>query len=88
MAFGKAGGDFLKEKLHGKGTVWAFRGVPGVGEEVLRYQGFKDALKGTDIKIGAEVYADWNYAKAKQLCARTSSPPVSRSTASGSPARI
>jgi ribose transport system substrate-binding protein len=67
-AFGRTGGDFLKDKLHGKGTVWAFRGVAGVGEEVARYNGFKDSLKGTDIKIGAEVYGDWNYAKGKQLC--------------------
>ncbi len=67
-AFGNAGGEFLKERLHGKGVVWAFRGVPGVGEEVLRYKGFTDALKGTDIKIGTEVYGDWNYAKAKTLC--------------------
>lgn len=67
-AFGKAGGDFLKEKLHGKGTIWAFRGVAGVGEEIARYNGLKEAIKGTDIKIGAEVYGDWNYAKGKQLC--------------------
>jgi ribose transport system substrate-binding protein len=66
--FGKAGGEFLKEKLHGKGVVWAFRGVAGVGEETARYNGFKEALQGTDIKIGTEVYGDWNYAKAKQLC--------------------
>ena len=67
-AFGKTGGEFLKDKLHGKGTIWAFRGVAGVGEEVARYNGLKEALKGTDIKIGAEVYGDWNYAKGKQLC--------------------
>ncbi len=66
--FGKTGGDFLKEKLKGKGTIWAFRGVAGVGEETARYNGLKEALKGSDIKIGAEVYGDWNYAKAKQLC--------------------
>ena len=68
QAFGRTGGEFLKDRLHGKGTIWAFRGVAGVGEEVARYQGFTDALKGTDIKIGTEVYGDWNYAKAKQLC--------------------
>ena len=67
-AFGKTGGEFLKDKLHGKGTIWAFRGVAGVGEEIARYNGLKEALKGTDIKIGAEVYGDWNYAKGKQLC--------------------
>ena len=67
-AFGKTGGDFLKAKLKGKGTIWAFRGVAGVGEETARYNGLKESLKGTDIKIGAEVYGDWNYAKGKQLC--------------------
>jgi ribose transport system substrate-binding protein len=56
-AFGKTGGEFLKDRLHGKGTIWVFRGIAGSG-----------ALKGTDIKIGAEVYGDWNYAKGKQLC--------------------
>lgn len=67
-AFGKAGGTFLKERLGGKGTIWAFRGVAGVGEETARYNGFVESLKGSDIKIGAEVFGDWNYPKAKQLC--------------------
>lgn len=66
--FGRVGGEFLREKLGGKGTVWAFRGVAGVGEETARYNGFVKALEGTDIRIGAEVFGDWNYAKAKQLC--------------------
>jgi ribose transport system substrate-binding protein len=67
-AFGRAGAEFLKEKLGGKGTVWAFRGVAGVGEETARYNGFIEGLEGSDIKIGAEVFGDWNYPKAKQLC--------------------
>ena len=66
--FGRVGGDFRVKQLHGKGTVWAFRGIAGAQEEVERYNGFASALKGTDIKIGAEVYGDWNYAKSKQLC--------------------
>ena len=66
--FGEVGGTFLKEKLGGKGTIWAIRGVAGVGEEQLRYDGFKRAIEGTEIKIGAEVFGDWNYAKAKGLC--------------------
>jgi ribose transport system substrate-binding protein len=68
LAFGRTGGEFLKNRLHGKGTIWVFRGIAGVGEEIARYKGLVDALKGTDIKIGAEVYGDWNYAKGKQLC--------------------
>ena len=67
-AFGKTGGEFLKSKLNGKGVIWAFRGIAGSAEETARYNGLVEALKGSDIKIGAEVYGDWNYAKAKQLC--------------------
>ena len=67
-AFGRTGGEFLRDKLHGKGTIWVFRGIAGSGEEIARYNGLKEALKGSDIKIGSEVYGDWNYAKGKQLC--------------------
>jgi ribose transport system substrate-binding protein len=67
-AFGKAGGEWLKQKLGGKGTIWVFRGIAGVVEETLRYDGLIKALAGSDIKIGAEVFGDWNYTKGKQLC--------------------
>jgi ribose transport system substrate-binding protein len=66
--FGEVGGKWLKEKLHGKGTIWAFRGVAGVQEEIDRYNGFRKGIAGSAIKIGAEVFGDWNYAKSKQLC--------------------
>jgi ribose transport system substrate-binding protein len=66
--FGEVGGKFLAQKLGGKGTIWAFRGVAGVGEEILRYNGFRKAIEGTNLKIGSEVYGDWNYTKGKQLC--------------------
>ena len=66
--FGQQGGEFLKEELKGKGSVWAFRGIAGVDEETLRYNGFKKSLAGTDLKITQEVFGDWGYAKAKQLC--------------------
>lgn len=67
-AFGRVGGEFLVKQLKGKGTVWMIRGVAGVAEEEFRYQGAVSAFKGTDIKIGAEVYGDWSYAKGKQVC--------------------
>jgi ribose transport system substrate-binding protein len=67
-AFGRVGGEFLVKQLKGKGTVWMIRGVPGVAEEEYRYQGAVSAFKGTDIKIGAEVYGYWSYAKGKQVC--------------------
>ena len=66
--FGKQGGDYLRKELKGKGNVWAFRGVAGVDEETLRYNGFRKALAGSDIKITHEVFGDWGYAKGKQLC--------------------
>ena len=66
--FGKQGGDYLRNELNGKGSVWAFRGVAGVDEETLRYNGFKKALEGSNIKITQEVFGDWGYAKGKQLC--------------------
>jgi len=66
--FGKVGGDFLVDRLGGKGTIWAFRGVAGSSDDITRYNGFTKALEGSDIKIGAEVFGDWNYAKSKQMC--------------------
>ncbi|RYE45581.1 MAG: ABC transporter substrate-binding protein [Hyphomicrobiales bacterium] len=66
--FGRQGGEFLRKELKGKGSMWAFRGVAGVDEETLRYEGFRKSLVGTDIKITKEVFGDWGYAKAKQLC--------------------
>ena len=66
--FGEAGGNYLKEKLGGEGVIWAFRGIAGVGEETERYEGFRSAIEGTKITIGAEVFGDWGYAKGKQLC--------------------
>lgn len=66
--FGRVGGEWLREKLAGKGTIWAFRGVAGSSDDSTRYNGFVKALKGSDITIGAEVYGEWNYAKSRQLC--------------------
>jgi ribose transport system substrate-binding protein len=66
--FGKQGGDFLRKELKGKGNIWAFRGIAGVDEETLRYEGFRKSLVGSDIKITQEVFGDWGYAKGKQLC--------------------
>jgi ribose transport system substrate-binding protein len=66
--FGRQGGEFLKQALKGKGAVWAFRGVAGVDEEQARYEGFREAIAGSQWEITAEVFGDWNYAKGKQLC--------------------
>ena len=65
---GKVMGDWLVKTLGGKGNIWAFRGIAGNSEDTDRYAGLVEALKGTDVKITAEVYAEWNYAKGKQQC--------------------
>ena len=67
-AFGHVGGEFLKQQLHGKGVIWAFRGEPGSTEDQERYDGMLAALKGTDIKVSTVVYGAWDYAKSKGLC--------------------
>lgn len=66
--FGQQGGEFLKKELKGKGNIWAFRGIAGVDEETLRYNGFRKAIAGSGLKVTQEVFGDWNYAKGKQLC--------------------
>jgi ribose transport system substrate-binding protein len=66
--FGQQGGEFLCKELKGKGKIWAFRGVPGVDEEQLRYDGFRKAVDGCGLAITNEVFGDWSYAKGKQLC--------------------
>jgi ribose transport system substrate-binding protein len=66
--FGRQGGEYLRKELNGKGNIWAFRGVAGVEEDQLRYNGFRKAIEGSNIKISQEVFGDWNYAKSKQLC--------------------
>lgn len=66
--FGQQGGEFLRKELNGKGNIWAFRGVAGVDEEQLRYEGFRKAVDGSGLRITNEVFGDWSYAKGKQLC--------------------
>ena len=66
--FGQQGGEFLRRELQGRGNLWVFRGVAGVDEEQLRYDGFRKAIEGSELKITHEVFGDWNYAKGKQLC--------------------
>ncbi len=66
--FGKVMGDFLVKELGGKGNIWVLRGLAGHPEDINRYNGLQQALKGTDIKIVAEENGDWQYDKAKKLC--------------------
>jgi ribose transport system substrate-binding protein len=66
--FGKVMGDFLVQTLGGKGNIWVLRGLAGHPEDTNRYNGLKQALKGSQIKIIAEENGDWQYDKTKKVC--------------------
>ncbi|CAG9243751.1 ABC transporter substrate-binding protein [Paraburkholderia caribensis] len=64
----KAMGQWLVKQVGTQANIWALRGVAGNSEDTDRYSGLTQSLKGTNVKISAEAYADWNYAKGKQEC--------------------
>jgi ribose transport system substrate-binding protein len=66
--FGKVMGDFLVKELGGKGNIWVLRGLSGHPEDINRYNGLLQSLKGSDVKIAAEENGDWQYDKAKKVC--------------------
>lgn len=66
--FGRQGGEFLRRELKDKGNIWAIRGIAGVDEEALRYNGFRKALEGSGIRITQEVFGNWSYAQGKKVC--------------------
>jgi ribose transport system substrate-binding protein len=61
---GVLAGNFVKEKLAGKGNVVEIKGDPAVAPAVERHDGFAEAIAGTEIKIIAETHADWDQEKA------------------------
>lgn len=68
--WGRIGGEWLAKKLNGQGNIVVFNGIKGTAINAERYDGAKSALdKYPNIKILTEVYADWDYAKAKRAIA-------------------
>jgi ribose transport system substrate-binding protein len=61
---GVLAGNFIKEKLGGKGNVVEIKGDPAVAPAVERHDGFAEAIAGTEIKVVAETHADWDQEKA------------------------
>ena len=60
-------GEWLVKALKGKGNIIAFNGMKGTAISALRFEGAKSVFdQYPDIKIVQEVYADWDYAKAKR----------------------
>jgi ribose transport system substrate-binding protein len=62
--FGWIGGNWLKEKLGGKGNIVMLDGVAGTAVSDLRAQGALDAM-GPGIKVLARQPAGWAYDKGK-----------------------
>jgi ribose transport system substrate-binding protein len=65
--FGRVQGEWLVKAMGGKGNIVAFNGIKGTAISAERFEGAKSVFdKYPDIKIVQEVYADWDYAKAKR----------------------
>lgn len=62
--FGKLAGEFMAEKLGGKGNILVFRGIPSPIDND-RVEGFQGVMKNyPDIKILDMQHGDWNRDKA------------------------
>ncbi len=65
--FGRVQGRWLVKALGEKGEIIAFNGIKGTAISAERFEGAKSIFdRYPDIKIVQEVYADWDYAKAKR----------------------
>ena len=65
--FGKVQATWLVKAMKEKGDVIAFNGMKGTAISADRFAGAKSVLdQYSGIKIVQEVYADWDYAKAKK----------------------
>lgn len=60
---GQVAGEYISKQMNGSGTLALINGVPGATSGEDRIAGVKDAVKGTDIEIVAEVAADFDRAK-------------------------
>lgn len=60
-------GEFTKEVLNGTGKVCIINGKEGKTDFVLRSEGFRSALEGTDIEILAEEYCDSDRTQAQSI---------------------
>jgi len=65
--FGRVQAEWLVEKIDGKGKIIAFNGIKGTAISAERFEGAKSVFdQYPGIEIVQEVYADWDYAKAKR----------------------
>jgi ribose transport system substrate-binding protein len=65
--FGRVQAEWLAKKIGGKGKIIAFNGMKGTAISEERFEGAKSVFdQYPEIEIVQEVYADWDYAKAKR----------------------
>lgn len=65
--FGRVQAEWLVNKIGGKGKIIAFNGMKGTAISAERFEGAKNVFdQYPGIEIVQEVYADWDYAKAKR----------------------
>jgi ribose transport system substrate-binding protein len=64
--FGRVSGEYLREKLGGKGNVVVLRGIPTVIDN-QRVEGFQQAIEGSDIKVLDMKHANWNRDQAYEV---------------------
>jgi len=59
VKIGKAAGEWLKEKLGGKGTIVELKGLQTSQPGLDRNKGFRDGIAGSDIKVAFEADMKW-----------------------------
>lgn len=65
-AFGKAGAEWLVDKLGGSGQILALNGIAGIPTSDIRYKGAKEVFAAhPGIKIVSAIDASWDQATAK-----------------------
>lgn len=63
VAGGKMAGEFIIEKLGGKGKVVELEGIPGTNAATERGKGFNEAIGGTELEVVAKQTANFDRAE-------------------------
>jgi ribose transport system substrate-binding protein len=70
LEFGKLGGQYLADQLHGKGNIVMVTGVAGTSVDADRNRGVQSVLKKyPGMKISAHFSANWDSATAQRVTA-------------------
>ncbi|WP_138160539.1 ribose ABC transporter substrate-binding protein RbsB [Peptoniphilus catoniae] len=67
VAGGKMAGQFIIDKLGGKGKVVELEGISGANSAIERGQGFNEAIEGSDIEVVAKQTADYDRVKGLEV---------------------